>query len=123
MLPLMRMLALHRCSVGYHDTLEHRLQVFFLQELSQEPGPRSGLYECLKALMRAWNLCLEVLDIYWRGWLGSLVHPESLRIFRGFFQTFRALKKLVMRVFNAWPYHSLIDCIILQGDTLGILVL
>lgn len=119
----MRMLALHRCSVGYHDNLEPRLQVCFLQELTQEPGPRSGLYECLKALMRAWNLCLEVLDIYWRGWLGSLVHPESLRIFKGVFQIFRGLEKLVMGGFNAWPYHSLIDSITLQGDTLGILVL
>lgn len=123
-LPPLRTLVLHQYSVGLgQHWLEHGLQVSFLRELTLEIGPHSHLYLFLETLMRGGNLCLKVLDIYELGWCGSLSRRERQVIFRRFLQSFKGLKKLVMRGSERFPYHPVVDAINWHGDTLETLVL
>ena len=122
-LPPVRTLALHGYSVGlgFHDELEHRLQVSSLRRLTLKSGLNSNVVMFLEKLTRSGSLCLEVLDICWRGWY--FFNPQRFEPFRVFFQSFKGLKKLVIRGSIALPYSPLVDGISWHGDALENLVL
>ena len=125
MLPPMKTLALRGYSVGlgHHDDLEHKLQVSFLRELTLHPGKHSDTERFLESLMRGGNLCLEVLEICRRSWLGSLMQRGRLKILRSFLQSFKGLKKLVISGSKALPFRPMVDAISWHSDTLEVLVM
>lgn len=125
MLPPIRKLVLHGYSVGlgFSDELEHKLQLPFLQDLTLKTGRDSDISTFFETLMRGGNLCLKVLDVYYRYWCVHLIHTRCQVTLRRFFQSFQGLKKFAMSGNMALPFGPVVDAISWHGSTLEVLIL